>query len=128
MDTSEWTIERHLSGKPTEIQALYHRFIELAEQCGPFTYVVRKTAITLKGTRRGFAGAVPGMKHLDGYMDLQRQIEDPRIRRSDPYTKRLFVHHFRIATPDELEDEFRAWLQEAYAVGQGAHVAGPTEA
>ena len=126
MDTSEWTVERHLSGKPAEIVGLYHRFIELAEQCGPFTYAVHKTAITLKGTRRGFAGAGLGMKHLDGYMDLQRRIEDPRIRRSAPYTKRLFVHHFRVFTLDQLDDEFAGWIQEAYDVGQGAHLARPS--
>jgi uncharacterized protein DUF5655 len=83
---------------------------------------VHKSAITLKGTRRGFAGADLRMKHLDGYMDLQRRIEDPRISRSSPYTKRLFVHHFRISTLDELDDEFGGWLQEAYDVGQGAHL------
>jgi hypothetical protein len=26
----EWTVERHLLGKPPEVVALYHRFIELA--------------------------------------------------------------------------------------------------
>jgi hypothetical protein len=122
MEAGEWTVERHLVGKPAEVVGLYHRLIELAEECGPFTYVVRKTAITLKGTRRGFAGAVPGMNQLDGYMDLQRRVEDPRIRRADPYTKRLFVHHFRVTALDELDDEFRGWLQEAYDVGQGAHL------
>jgi hypothetical protein len=127
VDTDEWTVERHLVGKPAEVVGLYQRFVELAGECGPFTYVVRKTAITLKGTRRGFAGAVPGLKHLDGYMDLQRRVEDPRIRRSDLYTKRLFVHHFRVTALDELDDEFRGWLQEAYAVGQGAHLTDPTE-
>src|SRR5262245_18347491 len=52
----EWTIERHLESKPKQIVAIYNRFIELAEACGPFGYSVAKTAITLKGTRRGFAG------------------------------------------------------------------------
>jgi hypothetical protein len=51
---------RHLQGKRPEVVALYHRFIELAQACGPFTYAVSKSAITLKGTRRGFAGATQG--------------------------------------------------------------------
>lgn len=49
MADAEWTVERHLSGRPPEIVALYHRFIELADACGPFTYSVAKSAITLKG-------------------------------------------------------------------------------
>ena len=122
----EWTIERHLQDKPEQIVALYNRFIQLAEACGPFVYSVAKSAITLKGNRRGFAGATPRQSSLSGYLDLQRRVVDPRITRSSPYTKRLFVHHFRVVALVELDDEFGAWLCEAYAVGQGAHL-GATE-
>jgi Domain of unknown function (DUF5655) len=118
----EWTVERHLQDKPVQIVALYNRFIELAEACGPFVYSVSKSAITLKGSRRGFAGATPRQSSLTGYLDLQRRLVDPRITRSSPYTKRLFVHHYRVVAFDELDDEFGAWLCEAYAVGQGAHL------
>jgi hypothetical protein len=125
MDGDEWTVERHLEGRPAGIVALYHRFIELAEACGPFAYAVAKTAITLKGTRRGFAGASLGANWLAGYIDLQRQLEDPRIRRSTPYTKRLFVNQYRVVSLDELDDDFAGWLTEAYQVGQGGHLTGP---
>ena len=122
--TIEWTVERHLFGKPPEIVALYHRFIELATSCGPFTYSVAKSAITLKGARRGFAGARPGNRALSGYLDLQRRVDDPRITRSSPYTGRLYVHQFRIRTPGELDDEFAGWIHQAYQVGNGGHL-GP---
>ena len=89
-------LERLLQGKRPEVIALYHRFIELVQACGPFTCAVSKSAITLTGTRRGFAGAVPGERALRGYLDLPRLVQDPRITRSSPYTKRLYVHHFRI--------------------------------
>ena len=120
-----WTVERHLTGKPAEVVALYERFIALAARCGPFTYAVAKTAITLKGSRRGFAGAAPGAAWLDGYFDLQRQVVGPQVRRSTPYTKRLFVHQFRVTHLDQLDDGFAAWIAEAYEVGQGAHLGRP---
>lgn len=122
MDDDEWTVERHLAGRPARIVALYHRFIELAEACGPFTYAVAKTAITLKGSRRGFAGASLGDTWLEGYIDLQRQLQDRRIRRSTPYTKRLFVNRYRVVSLEELDDDFAGWLAEAYRVGQGDHL------
>jgi hypothetical protein len=90
--SDDWTVERHLKDKPADVVALYERFIDIATRCGPFTYAVAKTAITLKGSRRGFAGAAPGASRLDGYFDLQRQVDGPQIRRSSPYTKKLFVH------------------------------------
>lgn len=117
------TVEDHLAGKPAEIIDLYERFIAAVSECGPFTYRVTKTAITLKGTRRGFAGAKPAKRSLDGYLDLQRQLNDPRIMRASPYTKRLYVHQFRITSRDQLDAEFHGWIREAYAVGAGAHLA-----
>jgi hypothetical protein len=87
MNDSAWTVERHLQGKPPQIVELYRRFIELAVACGPFSYAVSKTSITLKGTRRGFAGALPKERGLVGYLDLQRTVEDPRIVSWSPYTK-----------------------------------------
>jgi hypothetical protein len=125
MDDAEWTVERHLLGRPPQVIALYHRFIELAGTCGPFTYSVARSAITLKGARRGFAGATPGHRALGGYLGLQRHVDDPRITSSAPYTKRLWVHHFRIHSPGQLDEQFAGWLREAYQVGAGAHLAGP---
>jgi hypothetical protein len=42
-----------------------------------------------------------------------------------PYTRRLFVHQIRLATMDDLNEQFRGWVREAYAVGQGAHMLRP---
>lgn len=118
-----WTIEDHLLGKPSAAVQMYTRFIELVGRCGPLTYSVAKTTITLKGTRRGFAGARPASRGLlAGYFDLQRVVHDPRVLRVSPYTARLFVHQFRLRTIDELDDGFGALLCEAYQIGAGAHI------
>lgn len=122
MIDAEWTVERHLAAASDDSIVLYRRFIELADACGPFTYAVSKSAVTLKGTRRGFAGIRPRAGEVVGYLDLEREITDARIGRSEPYTKRLFVHHFTIVSIDEMDDEFAGWVAEAYAVGAGAHL------
>jgi len=124
MEPDVWTVEDHIRDKSPEIVRLYNRFVQLVQDCGPFEYSVSKTAITFKGSRRGFAGAKPKARSLDGYLDLQRRVEDPRIRSSSPYTKRLFVHQFRIGEPAELDDRFAGWVREAYEVGRGAHLDG----
>jgi hypothetical protein len=122
MGIEVWTIDDHLRGKPAVTRDLYRRFIDMVEACGPFEYSVSKTAISLKGIRRGFAGAKPKSTGLDGYLDLQRVVDDPRILRSSPYTKRLFVHQFRVTRPEDLDPTFAGWVEEAYAVGRGAHL------
>ena len=118
-----WTVEDHLADQAASSVALYERFVELVSACGSFTYAVSKTSITFKGARRGFAGARPYRLGLRGYLDLQRSIkDDPRILSAARYTKRLFVHHFRVTRPDQLDDEFAGWVREAYAVGNGEHL------
>jgi len=32
------------------------------------------------------------------------------------------VHEFRLASPDEVDQEFTAWLAEAYRVGAQEHL------
>ena len=117
----EWTVERHLEDKPEEVVDLYDRFVALVSACGPYAVTVTKTAIAFKGTHRGFAGAKPRTSSLDGFLDLQREARDERFLRVSPYTKRLFVHQFRITSPRQLDDSFAVWVAEAYEVGAGAH-------
>jgi hypothetical protein len=119
----QWTIEDHLRDKPPVSVALYLRFVQLVAECGPFSYAVARTTITFKGSRRGFAGARPTTRGLAAYLDLTRQVTDPRIIRSSPYTKRLFTHQVRLTRLEELDDSFAALIREAYAVGAGAHLA-----
>ncbi|MFI6483486.1 DUF5655 domain-containing protein [Nonomuraea sp. NPDC050663] len=123
MEHRIWTVDDHLAGKPDASVDLYHRLVRLVEDCGPFTYAVSKSAITFKGTRRGFAGAKLDARGLRGYFDLQRAVTDPRVTNVSPYTKRLFVHAFRISDPAELDETFAGWIREAYDVGQGRHLA-----
>lgn len=117
-----WTVDDHLRGCEPTVLELYARFVELVSACGPYELSIAKTAITFKGCRRGFAGAKPRKRSLDGYFDLQRKVVDPRILRASPYTRRLFVHQFRVTTPDQLDDDFAGWIRDAYDVGRGAHL------
>jgi hypothetical protein len=122
MEPRTWTVEGHLAGQPADSVALYRRFVEMLEECGPFSYSVTKTTITFKGGRRGFAGARPTRRGLSVYLDLQRVIEDRRVISAAPHTRRLFVHQIKLTAPEDLDEGFRGWVREAYAVGQGAHL------
>jgi hypothetical protein len=122
VDERIWTIDDHLAGQPESSVALFHRFVELVAGNGPYICTVSKTTVGFKGTRRGFAGARPTARGLVGFLDLQRVVSDRRIKSTAPYTKRLFVHQFRIAELADLDDTFAGLIAEAYAVGQGAHI------
>jgi hypothetical protein len=34
-----WTVEGHLEGRPAHVVALFERFCQPVERCGPFEYV-----------------------------------------------------------------------------------------
>jgi hypothetical protein len=121
-----WTVDDHLRDRDPAVIRLYERFVELVKACGPFELSVSKTAITFKGSRRGFAGAKPKVRWLDGYLDLQRRVKDPRIRTASPFTKRLFVHQFRVTALDQLDEQFAGWVREAYEVRIGHHLEADT--
>ena len=110
MSHTEWTMDDHLRGRDPAVIRLYERFVELVEACGPYEVSVAKTAITFKGSRRGFAGAKP-RSMARRISDIQRQLKDSRIRSASPYTKRLFVHQYRVTALDQLDDEFAGWVQ-----------------
>ena len=124
----EWTVEDHLRAGNERTIALYRRVEQLIRSFGPGSMSVSKTTITFKGPRRGFAGARPTQKGLVGYFDLMREIPpDPRIRSVSPYGRNLFVHHYLLAEDGDLDDAFVGWLEEAYAIGCGAHLLVPRD-
>jgi hypothetical protein len=114
-----WSVEEHLAGKPTASLAVYDRFVEVLGGLGPFEYAPTKSQIGFQ-TIRIFAGVRPTDKGLEGYLDIARQVDSDRFRNVSPYTQRLWVHHFVLGEPDEVDVEFAGWMSESYEVGWGA--------
>ena len=69
-----------------------------------------------------FAALVPRTRWVDGHVVLARRLESPRFRRVETYSPRNHLHAFRLAAPDEVDDDVRAWLAEAYEVGMQRHL------
>jgi hypothetical protein len=62
-------------------------------------------------------------KHwLDGHVVLARRLPHPRFRGIETFSPRNHVHYFRLTSTDDIDDDFRAWLREAYAVGCQEHL------
>ena len=53
---------------------------------------------------------------------LARRLEHPRFRRVETFSPRNHLHAFRLHGPEDVDAEFRAWLQEAYQVGEQRHL------
>jgi hypothetical protein len=113
-----WSVEQHLAGKPSPSLAVYEHFVERLATFGPFEYAPTRKQIGFQ-TVRIFAGVHLTETGLEGYLDIARKVESTRFRHVSPYTKRLWVHHFVLNDPGEVDDEFAGWLRESYEVGWG---------
>lgn len=70
---------------------------------------------------RIFFAAVNGLsvRGLDAHVVLSRRLESPRFTRIETLSPTSHVHHFQLTSLEELEDEVRGWLCQAYADGGG---------
>ena len=53
---------------------------------------------------------------------LARRVDSPRFTRVETYSPRNVLHAFRLTAPDDVDDEFAAWVGEAYRVGRQEHL------
>ena len=107
------------------VRALYDGFARLVGECGPYVLAPAKTRIGFQ-VRMIFADVVPQKASLHAYVILARRLEHPRFTRIESLGPRSHVHHFLIRRADELDDDVRAWLREAYAVGEQRHLTRAT--
>lgn len=114
------SIESHFEGKPERIRALYDLAVAAIEECGPVTILPEKTRIAFQ-VRMSFAQLTPRRGWIDGHVVLARRFEAPRFRKIETMSPRNHVHHFRISDPRDVNFQFKAWMKEAYAVGEQKH-------
>ena len=101
---------------------LFDAFVGAVKAIGPTRIVPEKTRIAFQ-VRMSFAQLTPRRNWIDGHFVLARRVEHPRFRRVETFSPRNHLHAFRLTSIDEIDDEFREWLAEAYRVGDQQHLA-----
>lgn len=116
-----YTVKKHLKGKSPQVKALYERFTQLVEQCGPVVLAPTKTRIDFQ-VRIIFAAVSLKEDGLACHVVLSRRLENPRFTHIESISPRNHVHHFQIGSVEDLDDEVVSWLKEAYQVGEQRHM------
>jgi hypothetical protein len=73
-----------------------------------------------------FAAFMPRRDWLNGHLVLARRIDSPRFLRIETFSPRNVLHTFRLSGPADVDQEFAAWLAEAYQVGAQEHLRRPS--
>lgn len=103
------------------MRATFDRALAVVDALGPVEVLAEKTRIALHA-RMSFAAFMPRRQWLAGHLVLARHIASPRFFRTESMSARNIVHQFRLDAPDDVDDEFAAWLAEAYQVGIQEHL------
>ena len=117
-----YSVGQFLEGKSQQAISLFEKFSALVHECGPVKLAPTKARIGFQ-VRMIFA-AVNKLndRGLDAHVVLTRRLDGPRFRRIETMTPKCYVHHFRVESLNELDEEVRSWLREAYEVGTQAHL------
>ena len=104
---------------------MFDAYVEAAERNGPVIVNATKSRISLQARMR-FAGMrQPRRDHLLRHVVLTRPLESPRFAKVEFIPPYYYVHRFKLRTPEDVDDEVREWLAEAYQVGEQRHVTDP---
>jgi len=109
-------------GQAPQLRAVFDAYLAAAELNGPVTVNATKSRVSLQARMR-FAGIErPRKWHLVATFVLVRAIESDRLKVGF-IAPRYYVHRLVLRTPRDVDAEVRAWLAEAYAVGERKHLA-----
>jgi uncharacterized protein DUF5655 len=114
------SVDSHFAGADPVVREVFDAIVAATTALGPFDILAEKTRIAFHA-RMSFAAFTVRRHWLDGHVVLARQVFSPRFRWIEVYSRANVVHAFRLARPDDVDEEVRAWLAEAYAVGQQRH-------
>jgi hypothetical protein len=114
-------LESHFEGKPAELRAIYDAVLKAIRTCGPVKVLPEKTRIAFQ-VRMSFAQLTTRSKWVDGHVVLARRLEQPRFRKVETISPRNHVHHFRLSSAAEVDEQVQSWFAEAYTVGEQKHL------
>jgi hypothetical protein len=116
-------LDRHFARASPAVRATFDRVLAAVSRLGPVVVLPEKTRIALQ-VRMSFAAFMPRRHWLGGHLVMARRVDSPRFLRVDTYSPRNVVHAFRLTSPADVDEEFVAWLAEAYQLGAQQHLRG----
>ncbi len=109
-----YTVEDFLSNSSVQAIELYRRFEKLVQECAPIILAPAKIRMGFQ-VRMIFA-AVNKLsdRGIEAHVVLARRLENARFTSIESVSPRTHVHHFRVGSLEEMDNEVKSWLEEAY--------------
>lgn len=118
---SDVTLQSHFTGKSGHVRELFDELAAMIKKCGPVKVLPEKSRIAFQ-VRMSFIAVQVRRNYLIGHFVFARRVEHPRFTRVETFSPRNHLHAFRVNSLADLDNEFAAWIREAYAVGEQKHL------
>lgn len=118
---SKVSLESHFAGKSAKVRKMFDALVTMIRKCGPVKVLPEKTRIAFQ-VRMSFIAVQVRRNYLIGHFVFARRLEHSRFLRVETFSPRNHLHAFRLESMAELDEEFAAWVSEAYAVGEQKHM------
>ena len=118
-------LDSHFAASEPQVRAAFDAYLAAVRAFGPVTVNATKSRISFQERMR-FAGVErPRQRHLNATFVLTRPLESERLARVEYVAPYYYVHRLRLERPEDVDDELRGWLAEAYEIGTQRHVTDP---
>jgi hypothetical protein len=107
------SVDESFAGQPPEHRAAYDAIARHLRSLGPFHEDAVQVGVFLKRDRT-LAEVRPRVRSVSLELVLDRVVDHPRISRRIPISGGRAVHCILLTHPDQVDDQVRDWLTEAY--------------
>lgn len=119
----QFSVDRFLLNKPPIAVELFWTFLEKYKEVGEYKLHPVKTRVALLTQTRFASINKLGTDYLDGHLILTELHSDESVfHKIDNLNNRLFVHHFRLRKPDDINKVLMKYMRLAYRIGQREHI------
>ena len=108
-----YTVNDHFINKDASVRALYDQLVSLVQSFGPIQEDPKKTSIHLN-RKSALAGVETRKDYLLLNIKSNHAIKNPRIVKAEQVSAKRFHHKVRISSPNDLDEELKTWLEQAY--------------
>jgi uncharacterized protein DUF5655 len=124
----KYSVDDFLKGKTEKAVELFNFFLSEYKQIGDFQLHPVKTRIALLTKMRFCSINKIGKEYVDIHLVLTEPHNNPQcFYRIDNLANRFFVHHIKIHSRKDINDELKKYMILAYKVGKREHVKTSTQ-
>ena len=111
------SVNDHFVNKDPAVKALYDHLLSLVRTFGPVAEDPKKTSIHLN-RKSALAGMETRKDCILLNIKSDHKINSPRIENVEQVSAGRFHHKVRISSPEDIDEDLKTWLKEAYLLSE----------